>query len=129
MLFAETNYPVYNKKMLTIILTLKKWPYYLMNACHPIIIRSNHKLLKYFKLPQRLSQRQTHWNYTLAYYKFKIEYKKSDLNYIINMLSCNPGYKFDKNKLNDFKNITLFPEFCFHVDKTPISLKDRITDT
>ena len=58
MLPAETNYPVHNKEMLAIISTLKEWPHYLMNACYPIVIRLDHKLLEYFKLPQRLSQRQ-----------------------------------------------------------------------
>ena len=99
-----------------------------MNAYHPIIIRSDHKLLKYFKLLQILNQRQACCQHILAHYKFKIEYKKSDLNHIADMLIYNPGHKFDKNKLNNFNNIIFLLEFCFHADKTPVSLKDRIID-
>ena len=99
MLLAETNYPVYNKEMLAIISTLKEWLHYLMNARYPVAIRSDHKSLEYFKLPQRLSQRQACWHHTLAHYQFKIEYKKGDLNHIANMLSCDPGHKFDKQEL------------------------------
>ena len=76
MLPAETNYPVHNKEILAIISTLKEWPHYLMNAHYPVVIRSDHKSLEYFKLPQRLSQRQACWHHTLAHYQFKIEYKK-----------------------------------------------------
>ena len=44
------------------------------------------------------------------------------------MLSCNPGHKFDKQQLNDFNNITLLPGTCFHVNKSPDTLRDRILD-
>ena len=128
MLPAETNYPVHNKEMLAIISTLKEWPHYLMNACYPVVIRSDHKSLEYFKLPQRLSQRQARWHHTLAHYQFKIEYKKGDLNHIADMLSRDPGHKFNEQELNDFNNITLLPNFCFHVDKSPATLRDRILD-
>ena len=57
MLPDETNYPIHNKEMLAIISTLIEWPHYLMNTRHSIIIRSDHKLLEYFKLSQRLSKR------------------------------------------------------------------------
>ena len=97
-----------------------------MNARYPVVIRSDHKLLEYFKLPQRLSQRQACWHHTLAHYQFKIEYKKGDLNHNADMLSCDPGHKFDKQELNDFNNITLLPNFCFHVNKSLATLRDRI---
>ena len=44
------------------------------------------------------------------------------------MLSRDPGHKFDKQELNDFNNITLLPDTCFHVNKPPASLRDRILD-
>ena len=92
----------------------------LPNECLlPVVIRLDHKLLEYFKLPQRLSQRQACWHHTLAHYQFKIEYKKGDLNNIANMLSCNPGHKFDKQELNDFKNITLLSNACFFCQQIP----------
>ena len=76
MLLAETNYQVHNKEMLAIISTLKEWPHYLIIARYPVVIRLDHKLLEYFKLLQRLSQRQACWHHTLAHYYFKVEYKK-----------------------------------------------------
>ena len=61
--------------------------------------------------------------------QFRIEYKKGDLNHIANMLSHDQGHKFDKQELNDFNNITLLPNLCFHVNKSPATLRDRILDT
>ena len=100
-----------------------------MNTHYTIVIRSDNKLLEYFKLPQRLSQRQAHWHHTLAHYQFKIEYKKGDLNHIANMVSCNPSHKFDKQDLNDFNNIALLPNTCFHVKESPANLRVLILDT
>ena len=101
---------------------------YLMNTCYPVVIRSYHKLLECFKLPQRHSQRKACWHHTLAHYQSKIEHKKGDLNHIANMLSCNLGHKFDKQELNDFNNITLLPNTCFHVNKSLVILRDSILE-
>ena len=128
MLPDKTNYPVHDKEMLAIISTLKEWPHYLMNTRYPVFIRSDHKLLEYFKLPQRFIQRQACWHCTLAHYQFNIEYKKGDLNHIADMVSCNPGHRFDKQELNDFFNIFLLPNTCFHVHKYLATIRDRILD-
>ena len=99
-----------------------------MNACYPIVIRSDHKLLEYFKLPQRLSQRQARWHHTLAHYQFKIEYKKGDLNHIANMLSCNPGHRYDK-QFKWFQHYHSSSQHFFHGNKSLATLRDRILDT
>ena len=56
MLPGKTNLFFHDKKMVSFISTFKEWPQNLMNACFPIIIRSDYKLLEYFKLPQDLAR-------------------------------------------------------------------------
>ena len=51
MLPVETNYPIYDKKLLEIIFALEEWQHYLINTKIPFIIRMDHKSLKYFKFP------------------------------------------------------------------------------
>ena len=44
------------------------------------------------------------------------------------MLSRNLGHKFDKKELNSFNNVPLVLNPCFHSDKLPTTIKDRILD-
>ena len=54
----ETNYPIYGKEMLAMVAAIKHWQHYLLYACHPFKLRTDHKALEYFKSPRKLNQRQ-----------------------------------------------------------------------
>ena len=48
---AECNYAIYNKKILAIMLALREWWQYLLEAKHQVKIWTDHKNLSYFKAP------------------------------------------------------------------------------
>jgi hypothetical protein len=54
----ERNYQIYDMEMLTIIRALKEWRHYLEGVKHPIEILTDHKNLEYFRVVQKLNQRQ-----------------------------------------------------------------------
>ena len=72
MLPAETNYAIYDKELLAIVAALDEWPHFLMNTEVPFVIRTDHKSLEYFKVPQNFNQRQARWLYKLLAYNYKI---------------------------------------------------------
>ena len=45
---AELNYPIYDKKFLTIVNTFKKFRYYLKKNMHQIKVYINHKNISHF---------------------------------------------------------------------------------
>ena len=55
MLPTETNYAIYDKELLAIVAALDEWPHFLMNTEVPFVIRTDHKSLEYFKVPQKLN--------------------------------------------------------------------------
>ena len=52
---AETNYPIYDKEMLSIVAACVKWSHLLLNTKDPFIIKTDHKALEYFRTPQNLT--------------------------------------------------------------------------
>jgi RNase H-like domain found in reverse transcriptase len=53
---AELNYDIYDKEMLTIILSLSEWRAELEGLQHtPFLIYSNHRSLEYFMTTKKLS--------------------------------------------------------------------------
>lgn len=87
---SEINYPVHDKEMLAILSLLKEWQNHLNNATFPLTIILYHKSLEYFKTPCRLNQHQSQWYHDLALYKYKIEYKRVQVNFIVDMLIHEP---------------------------------------
>jgi hypothetical protein len=69
---AEKNYHTYNKELLAIMIALREWREYLLGTKKQFEIWSNHKNLGYFKKPQLLNGRQTHWSLELADYNYKL---------------------------------------------------------
>jgi hypothetical protein len=55
---AERNYDIYDRELLAIIYALKANWHLLLSTKYPILIRSDHNNLKYFKSPQKISLRQ-----------------------------------------------------------------------
>ena len=55
----------------------------------------------------------------------KIEYKKGQFNYIADMLSRDPGHKFNLSELDLFNHTILLPESLFQISDTS-SLSDQI---
>ncbi|GBE77455.1 hypothetical protein SCP_0103300 [Sparassis crispa] len=55
---AERNYEIYDKELLMIVCALEEWRHYLDGSPHPIVIRSDHKNLTYYRTAQKLNRRQ-----------------------------------------------------------------------
>ncbi len=67
---TERNYEIYDKELLAIMLALSEWRHYLMGAVKDVEIWTDHQNLQYFRLPQKLNQRQACWVTELAEYHF-----------------------------------------------------------
>jgi hypothetical protein len=58
LLSAERNYDIHDRELLAIIYALKANRHLLLSTKYPILIRSDHNNLKYFKSPQKISLQQ-----------------------------------------------------------------------
>ena len=86
----------------------------------------DHKFLKYFKVPQKLNQRQARWHYKLALYNFKIKYICGAANIIPDLLSHDTKFNFEKEELDMFNNITILLESLFYINNIEDDLETII---
>ncbi len=82
----ECNYKIYDKKLMIIVCTFKKWWSELEDFIYSVEMITNHKNLEYFMLIKQLSHHQAHWseflskfNYCIAYHLDKIDDKLNAL--------------------------------------------------
>jgi hypothetical protein len=73
--FAECNYEIYDKKLLTIIRCFEQWRAELQSVELFINVLIDHKSLKYFMITKKLNKRQTRWAEFLTEFDFKIVYQ------------------------------------------------------
>ena len=71
---SELNYEIYNKKMLTIVFSLKIWWAFLKKTVMLFTIYTDHQNLEYFKIFKVLNHQQVWWSELLESYNFKIVY-------------------------------------------------------
>jgi hypothetical protein len=83
----DLHKPIYEKEMMAILHSLKKWHPYLIGR--HFMVKTNHDSLKYF-LEQRLSsEEQQKWVTKILGYDFEIVYKKGKKNVVADALSRN----------------------------------------
>jgi hypothetical protein len=73
--FAECNYEIYDKELLTIIRCFEQWRAELESVEKSINVLTDHKSLEYFMIIKKLNKRQTKWAKFLAEFDFKITYQ------------------------------------------------------
>ncbi len=73
--FAECNYEIYDKKLLTIIRCFEQWRAKLQSIETFINVLIDHKSLKYFMTIKKLNRRQAKWVEFLIEFDFKIAYQ------------------------------------------------------
>ncbi len=78
--FAECNYEIYDKKLLTIIRCFEQWRAELQSITSFINVLIDHKSLEYFMITKKLNKRQTRWIEFLAEFDFKIAYQSEKKN-------------------------------------------------
>jgi len=52
---AEQNYDIYDKELLTVVLTFQDWCVYLEGSLHQVQVISDHKNLEYFLTTKKLN--------------------------------------------------------------------------
>jgi len=89
---AEFNYDVFDKEMLAVVFSLKKWRYFLPGAEHKTIVYSDHQNLTYFKTTVSLNRRQARWAEELVSFNFDLYYRKGSANQKADILSWCPAF-------------------------------------
>jgi hypothetical protein len=146
--FAECNYEIYDKKLLTIIRCFEQWRAKLQSIELFISVLTDHKSLKYFMITKKLNRHQAKWVEFLAKFDFKIAYQSKKKNDKANSLikrfenrSINESNDRNKHmhqtilsiekidphilqKLNDTKK-----NFTKRISNSKLSLFDRVKTT
>jgi hypothetical protein len=99
--FAECNYEIYDKELLTIIRCFEQWRTELQSVKKSINILIDHKSLEYFMTIKKLNRRQTKWVEFLAEFDFKIAYQSEKKNDKANSLTRRLE---DRSNTNDDSN-------------------------
>ena len=69
---TERRYEIYNRELLGIIRALKEWRHYIQGSGHTTIVFSDHKNLTYFRMAQKLNDRQARWSLYLLEFNIKL---------------------------------------------------------
>jgi reverse transcriptase-like protein/integrase-like protein len=123
---AEQNYDVHDKEMAAIIYRFKCGCPYFLGANHPIAVRTDHKNLRYFCQPQKITGRQARWMKFLQDFDFVLEHIPGHANTVANLLS----HRKDLNKGVDSHTRTLLPLSLFlcHILKLDTTHKIYLED-
>jgi hypothetical protein len=89
---AELNYHAFDKEMLAIVFSLRKWRYFLQGAEHKTIVYSDHQNFTYFKTAVALNRRQARWAEEPQAYTYDLFYHKGFSNQKTDTLSRCPAF-------------------------------------
>ena len=82
---AESNYPIHEQELLSIMNALRAWRHYLGGRHFTIL--SDHKSLQTISSHTMATQRQVRWAAAMAEFDFKIKYIKGEENVVADALS------------------------------------------
>jgi len=71
---AEQNYQIYDRELLAVVKVFKQWRPYLIDNEADIIVYTDHQNLTYFHTGQRLTPRQSRWQFILSEYRLKFHH-------------------------------------------------------
>ena len=107
---AEQNYDIYDLELLAIVKALKHWQPLLAGSPHKIKVFLDHMNLKYWRDPQKISQRVAREVLKLSEYDLEIHHIKGTLNGHTDALSRRPDY--DQGEDNN-KDVVVLPDNLF----------------
>jgi len=84
---AECNYEIYNKELMIIVYTFKKWWSELEDFIYFVEMIMNHKNLEYFMSTKQLNYHQVHWSEFLFRFNYHIAYHFNKINDKLNALT------------------------------------------
>ncbi len=97
----EYNYEIYNKELMIIVHTFKKWWLKLEDFIYFVKMIMNHKNLEYFMLIKQLNHHQAHWSEFLSRFNYHITYHLDKINDKLNALTrCSEDLFKEKNTFN-----------------------------
>jgi len=77
---SQRNYPIYDKELLAIVESLKKWRHFLKGAKHVVEVLTDHANLQYFRTAQDLKPRQARWASYMEEYKLQLRHRPGRLS-------------------------------------------------
>jgi len=83
----ECNYEIYDKELMIIVCTFKKWWSELEDFIYFVEMIMNHKNLEYFMLTKQLSRHQARWSKFLSKFNYCIAYRFDKINDKLNALT------------------------------------------
>jgi len=84
----ECNYEIYDKELIIIVCTFKKWWSELKDFIYSVEMIMNHKNLEYFMSIKQLSHHQARWSEFLSRFNYRIAYHFNKINDKLNALTC-----------------------------------------
>jgi len=93
---VECNYKIYDKELMIIVCTFKKWWSELEDSIYFVEMITNHKSLEYFMLIKQLSHHQAHWSEFLSKFNYHITYHFNKINDKLNALTRHSENLFKK---------------------------------
>ncbi len=85
---VKCNYEIYDKKLMIIVYTFKKWWSELKDFIYFVKMIMNYKNLKYFMSTKQLSHHQAHWSEFLSRFNYHIAYHFNKIDDKLNALTC-----------------------------------------
>ena len=107
---AEQNYDIYDLELLAIVKALRQWRPLLAGSPHKIKVFLDHMNLKYWRDPQKISQRVAREVLELSEYDIEIHHIKGTSNGQADALSRRPDY--DQEEDNN-KDVIVLPDHLF----------------
>ena len=90
---AQRKYKVHERELLAIVLALRTWRHYLLNADFKVLCHSDHRPLQHFMTQQTLSGMQMRWQTFLAEFNLEISYVPGKDNVFADGLSRRPDLR------------------------------------
>ena len=83
----QWNWDIYDMELFAFVLALVTWQPYLIGNPHKTIINTDHNNLTYFKVAQKLNQKQARWMQELAEFDFELQHVPSKCHIPTDFLS------------------------------------------
>jgi len=98
---VECNYEIYDKELMIIVCTFKKWWSELEDFIYFVEMIMNHKNLEYFMSTKQLNHHQAHWSEFLSRFNYHIAYHFNKIDDKLNALICYSENLFKKRNTFD----------------------------
>ncbi len=117
---VECNYEIYNKKLMIIVCTFKKWWSELENFIYFVKMIMNYKNLEYFMLTKQLSCHQARWSEFLSRFNYHIAYHFDKIDDKLNVLTHRSENLFKKrdtfNSWHQYQHQTILKTHVLNLD-------------